>query len=189
MAAIAECLSNVSFSFALLCIEFGVHLAELTVNPQGALAIRQVCWCEDGTCVSDPKVFPIWINSVLAASQLLTVQPFSPCPQLASVILKQYVETHWCSHSEKFRPPETTDQVPNTPPLCSSRRQHPALKFFCASLPTAGQSRHQELTAQRPARIHQQGAIQRRVRRVSHRTLGLARGLAAALHPADGNVG
>lgn len=32
-------------------------------------------------------------------------------PQLASVILKQYVETHWCSQSEKFRPPETTDQV------------------------------------------------------------------------------
>ncbi|XP_012732067.2 importin-9 [Fundulus heteroclitus] len=51
--------------------EFGVHLAELTVNPQGALAIRQ----------------------------------------LASVILKQYVETHWCAHSEKFRPPETTDQA------------------------------------------------------------------------------
>nr|XP_061814396.1 importin-9-like [Nerophis lumbriciformis] len=51
--------------------EFGVHLAELTVDPQGALAIRQ----------------------------------------LASVILKQYVETHWCSHSEKFRPPETTEQA------------------------------------------------------------------------------
>ncbi|MEQ2232068.1 Importin 9 [Ilyodon furcidens] len=51
--------------------EFGVHLAELTVDPQGALAIRQ----------------------------------------LASVILKQYVETHWCAHSEKFRPPETTDQI------------------------------------------------------------------------------
>lgn len=51
--------------------EFGVHLAELTVDPHGALAIRQ----------------------------------------LASVILKQYVETHWCSQSEKFRPPETTDQA------------------------------------------------------------------------------
>ncbi|XP_008406655.1 importin-9 [Poecilia reticulata] len=51
--------------------EFGVHLAELTVDRQGALAIRQ----------------------------------------LASVILKQYVETHWCAHSEKFRPPETTDQA------------------------------------------------------------------------------
>uniref|UniRef100_A0A7N6F6S0 Importin N-terminal domain-containing protein n=1 Tax=Anabas testudineus TaxID=64144 RepID=A0A7N6F6S0_ANATE len=51
--------------------EFGVHLAELTVDPQGALAIRQ----------------------------------------LASVILKQYVETHWCSQSEKFRPPETTDHA------------------------------------------------------------------------------
>uniref|UniRef100_A0A8C5HZT0 Importin N-terminal domain-containing protein n=1 Tax=Gouania willdenowi TaxID=441366 RepID=A0A8C5HZT0_GOUWI len=51
--------------------EFGVHLAELTVDPQGALAIRQ----------------------------------------LASVILKQYVETHWFSQSEKFRPPETSDQA------------------------------------------------------------------------------
>uniref|UniRef100_A0A3Q1GSV8 Importin 9 n=1 Tax=Acanthochromis polyacanthus TaxID=80966 RepID=A0A3Q1GSV8_9TELE len=51
--------------------EFGVHLAELTVDTRGALAIRQ----------------------------------------LASVILKQYVETHWCSQSEKFRPPETTDQA------------------------------------------------------------------------------
>uniref|UniRef100_A0A8C9WNZ1 Importin 9 n=1 Tax=Scleropages formosus TaxID=113540 RepID=A0A8C9WNZ1_SCLFO len=51
--------------------EFGVHLAELTVDPRGALAIRQ----------------------------------------LASVILKQYVETHWCSQSEKFRPPETTDRA------------------------------------------------------------------------------
>ncbi|XP_031680662.1 importin-9 isoform X3 [Oncorhynchus kisutch] len=51
--------------------EFGVHLSELTVDPQGALAIRQ----------------------------------------LASVILKQYVETHWCSMSEKFRPPETTDRA------------------------------------------------------------------------------
>lgn len=53
--------------------EFGVHLAELTVDPQGTLAIRQ----------------------------------------LASVILKQYVETHWCSQSEKFRPPETTDRAKN----------------------------------------------------------------------------
>lgn len=31
--------------------------------------------------------------------------------QLASVILKQYVETHWCAQSEKFRPPETTERV------------------------------------------------------------------------------
>ncbi|XP_035237885.1 importin-9 [Anguilla anguilla] len=51
--------------------EFGVHLAELTVDPQGALAIRQ----------------------------------------LASVILKQYVETHWCSQSEKFRHPETSERA------------------------------------------------------------------------------
>ncbi|KAF3823229.1 hypothetical protein GH733_010665, partial [Mirounga leonina] len=46
-------------------------MAELTVDPQGALAIRQ----------------------------------------LASVILKQYVETHWCAQSEKFRPPETTERA------------------------------------------------------------------------------
>ncbi|KAM4699585.1 importin-9 [Discoglossus pictus] len=51
--------------------EFGVHLAELTVDPQGALAIRQ----------------------------------------LASVVLKQYVENHWCSQSEKFRSPETTERA------------------------------------------------------------------------------
>lgn len=31
--------------------------------------------------------------------------------QLASVLLKQYVETHWCSYSEKFRPPETTEHA------------------------------------------------------------------------------
>ncbi|KAJ7325726.1 Importin 9 [Desmophyllum pertusum] len=49
--------------------EFGVHLAELTIDREGALAIRQ----------------------------------------LASVILKQYVEAHWTLHGEKFRPPETTD--------------------------------------------------------------------------------
>ncbi|XP_006822545.1 importin-9 [Saccoglossus kowalevskii] len=49
--------------------EFGVYLAEFTLDPQGALAIRQ----------------------------------------LASVILKQYVEAHWSQHSDKFRPPETSD--------------------------------------------------------------------------------
>ncbi|XP_029213393.2 importin-9-like isoform X4 [Acropora millepora] len=49
--------------------EFGVHLAELTVDREGALAIRQ----------------------------------------LASVVLKQYVEAHWTIHSEKFQPPETTE--------------------------------------------------------------------------------
>lgn len=49
--------------------EFGVHLAEFTVDPTGSLAIRQ----------------------------------------LASVLLKQYVETHWSQHSEKFRQPETSE--------------------------------------------------------------------------------
>lgn len=32
-----------------------------------------------------------------------------PIRQLASVLLKQYVETHWCSLAEKFRPPELND--------------------------------------------------------------------------------
>uniref|UniRef100_A0A4W3IWE3 Importin 9 n=1 Tax=Callorhinchus milii TaxID=7868 RepID=A0A4W3IWE3_CALMI len=59
------------FKVILSLSEFGVHLAELTVDPQGILAIRQ----------------------------------------LASVILKQYVETHWCNQSEKFRPPETTERA------------------------------------------------------------------------------
>ncbi|XP_064607438.1 importin-9-like [Liolophura sinensis] len=49
--------------------EFGIHLAEFTVDPQGPLAIRQ----------------------------------------LASVLLKQYVEVHWSQHAEKFRPPETSN--------------------------------------------------------------------------------
>jgi hypothetical protein len=49
--------------------EFGVHLAEFTVDPNGVLAIRQ----------------------------------------LASVLLKQYVEAHWSTQSDKFRAPETSD--------------------------------------------------------------------------------
>ena len=31
--------------------------------------------------------------------------------QLASVLLKQYVEAHWCQDTDKFRPPETSQQV------------------------------------------------------------------------------
>ena len=54
-----------------LFVEFGVHLAELTVDPQGPMAIRQ----------------------------------------LASVLLRQYVEAHWCQHAEKFRLPETVENV------------------------------------------------------------------------------
>ncbi|XP_067129013.1 importin-9 [Centruroides vittatus] len=54
--------------------EFGVHLAELTVDPNGLLPIRQ----------------------------------------LASVLLKQYVEVHWCQHSEKFHSPETTEEAKAT---------------------------------------------------------------------------
>ncbi|XP_071133365.1 importin-9-like [Mytilus edulis] len=51
--------------------EFGVHLAELTVDPHGPMAIRQ----------------------------------------LASVLLKQYVEAHWCQHAEKFRSPEAIESA------------------------------------------------------------------------------
>ena len=53
--------------------EFGVFLAEITVETSGALAIRQ----------------------------------------LASVLLKQYVHSHWSEHSDKFRVPETTEAVSN----------------------------------------------------------------------------
>ncbi|KFM58485.1 Importin-9, partial [Stegodyphus mimosarum] len=31
--------------------------------------------------------------------------------QLASILLKQYVESHWSANSEKFRPPETTPEA------------------------------------------------------------------------------
>ena len=64
----------------LCCVyvsEFGVHLAELTIDPNGPLAIRQ----------------------------------------LASVLLKQYVEAHWSHHSEKFRAPETTENVCTVKPV------------------------------------------------------------------------
>ncbi|XP_059148600.1 importin-9-like [Physella acuta] len=49
--------------------EFGVYLAEITVDAQGPLAIRQ----------------------------------------LASVLLKQYVQCHWSQQSDKYISPETTD--------------------------------------------------------------------------------
>ena len=54
--------------------DFGVHLTEFTLDPEGVLAVRQ----------------------------------------LASVLLKQYVETHWCSYSDKFRAPETTEHAKAT---------------------------------------------------------------------------
>ncbi|XP_064488644.1 importin-9-like [Ornithodoros turicata] len=54
--------------------EFCVHLAELTVDPHGPFAIRQ----------------------------------------LASVLLKQYVDTHWSRHAEKFRQPEATEEAKAT---------------------------------------------------------------------------
>lgn len=46
--------------------EYGIHLTEFVIDPNGHLPIRQ----------------------------------------LASVLLKQYVEIHWCSLADKFRPPE-----------------------------------------------------------------------------------
>ena len=51
--------------------EFGIHLTEFVVDPNGPLAVRQ----------------------------------------LASVLLKQYVENHWSSLAEKFRPPELKPRV------------------------------------------------------------------------------
>ena len=57
--------------YKIFLAEFGVHLAELTLNPEGPFAIRQ----------------------------------------LASVLLRQYVEAHWSPLSEKFRQPETTEEV------------------------------------------------------------------------------
>ena len=48
-----------------------MHLAEFTVDPQMALAVRQ----------------------------------------LASVLLRHYVEAHWSQHAEKYQPPETSPQV------------------------------------------------------------------------------
>lgn len=51
--------------------EFGIHLTEFVVDPNGPLAIRQ----------------------------------------LASVLLKQYVENHWNSLAEKFRLPEIKPHI------------------------------------------------------------------------------
>lgn len=48
-----------------------MHLAELTVDPQGPMSIRQ----------------------------------------LASVLLRQYVDAHWSHNAEKFRTPETVESV------------------------------------------------------------------------------
>lgn len=58
-------------TFLYFFIEFGVYLAEITVDAQGPLAIRQ----------------------------------------LASVLLKQYVQCHWSQQSDKYISPETTDAV------------------------------------------------------------------------------
>lgn len=53
----------------------------------------------------------------------------------------------------------------------------------------AGQSCNQGAAAQRAEGVHQQGALQRGLRRVRHRPLGLARGLARALQPPHGDAG
>lgn len=62
--------------------------------------------------------------------------------QLASVILKQYVETHWCSQSEKFRPPETTDKVSGShliwPPLTLTLTPPPQAKAAIRELLPGG---------------------------------------------------
>jgi len=43
----------------------------------------------------------------------LTLQPNGspPVRQLAAVMLKKYVDLHWCAEAEKFQPPEATPQV------------------------------------------------------------------------------
>lgn len=51
-----------------------------------------------------------------------------------------------------------------------------------------GESRHSGSAARGPPRGHQQGALQRSVCGVGHRALGLARGLAAALHASHGHA-
>lgn len=55
--------------------------------------------------------------------------------------------------------------------------------------PPPGQSCHQRAAARRAAGGHQQSSLQRRVRHLSHRALGLARGVATAIHAADGDAG
>lgn len=56
-------------------------------------------------------------------------------------------------------------------------------------LSPAGQGGDPGAAAPRAARVHQQSALERGLRRVRHRALGLARGLARALQPADGDAG
>uniref|UniRef100_A0A8I3RZK4 Importin 9 n=1 Tax=Canis lupus familiaris TaxID=9615 RepID=A0A8I3RZK4_CANLF len=53
----------------------------------------------------------IYMIFIYEESLFLTVPLGLFSLQLASVILKQYVETHWCAQSEKFRPPETTERA------------------------------------------------------------------------------
>lgn len=54
---------------------------------------------------------------------------------------------------------------------------------------STGQSCNQGAAAQRAEGVHQQGALQRGLRRVRHRPLGLAWGLARALQPPHGDAG
>lgn len=62
-------------------------------------------------CTSDEWTRPsVWFPCVKKAFFFCAPHGFFSS-QLASVILKQYVETHWCAQSEKFRPPETTERV------------------------------------------------------------------------------
>jgi len=56
------------------------------------------------------SIFILEYGTILAE---ITVDPNeSPARrQLAAVLLKQYVDTHWSIHSEKFTPPEVTNHV------------------------------------------------------------------------------
>ena len=46
----------------------------------------------------------------------LTLQPDGspPLRQMAALLLKKYVDTHWSSDSDKFQPPEATPQAKAT---------------------------------------------------------------------------
>lgn len=64
-----------------------------------------------------------------------------------------------------------------------------AVDLFWLLLLSTGKSCYQGAAAQRAEGVHQQGALQCRLRCVGHRPLGLARGLARALQPAHGDAG
>ncbi|ODM92754.1 Importin-9 [Orchesella cincta] len=53
--------------------------------------------------------YPLILMEIVLATGDSVLQP--PIRQLASVVLRQYVDTHWTSIAEKFVPPEPNEQV------------------------------------------------------------------------------